>query len=85
MLRTRFTDLLGLDYPIMSAPMSNHSGGQLAAAVSLAGASGRLGAPTTSVRSGCESKFPISAAGPVAPLVLDSLRSSSSTTQQTSK
>lgn len=43
MLRTRFTELLGLDYPIMSAPMSNHSGGQLAAAVSLAGGLGTFG------------------------------------------
>ena len=43
MLRTRFTDLLGLDYPIMSAPMSNHSGGTLAAAVSLAGGLGAFG------------------------------------------
>ena len=43
MLRTRFTDLLGLDYPVMSAPMSNHSGGQLAAAVSLAGGLGAFG------------------------------------------
>ena len=43
MLRTRFTDILGLDYPIMSAPMSNHSGGTLAAAVSLAGGLGTFG------------------------------------------
>ena len=43
MLRTRFTDLLGLDYPVMSAPMSNHSGGQIAAAVSLAGGLGTFG------------------------------------------
>ena len=43
MLRTRFTDLLDLAYPIMSAPMSNHSGGQLAAAVSLTGALGAFG------------------------------------------
>ena len=43
MLRTRFTDLLNLDYPVMSAPMSNHSGGQLAAAVSLAGGLGTFG------------------------------------------
>lgn len=43
MLRTRFSDLLGLDYPVMSAPMSNHSGGQLAAAVSLAGGLGSFG------------------------------------------
>ena len=43
MLRTRFTDLLDLDYPVMSAPMSNHSGGELAAAVSLAGGLGTFG------------------------------------------
>ena len=43
MLQTRFTDLLNLDYPIMSAPMSNHSGGQLAAAVSLTGGLGTFG------------------------------------------
>ena len=43
MLRTRFTELLGLDYPVMSAPMSNHSGGRLAAAVSLAGGLGTFG------------------------------------------
>ena len=43
MLHTRFTDLLSLDYPIMSAPMSNHSGGQLAAAVTLAGGLGTFG------------------------------------------
>ena len=43
MLHTRFTELLNLDYPIMSAPMSNHSGGQLAAAVSEAGGLGTFG------------------------------------------
>ena len=43
MLHTRFTGLLGLGYPILSAPMSNHSGGQLAAAVSLAGGLGTFG------------------------------------------
>ena len=43
MLHTRFTELLHLDYPIMSAPMSNHSGGQLAAAVSEAGGLGTFG------------------------------------------
>ena len=43
MLKTRFTDLLGLDHPVMSAPMSNHSGGQLAAAVTLAGGLGTFG------------------------------------------
>lgn len=43
MLKTRFTDLLGLQYPIMSAPMSNHSGGRLAAAVCQAGGLGTFG------------------------------------------
>ena len=43
MLQTRFTELLGLINPIMSAPMSNHSGGQLAAAVSGAGGLGTFG------------------------------------------
>ena len=43
MLQTRFTQLLGLDYPVMSAPMSNHSGGTLAAAVSEAGGLGTFG------------------------------------------
>ena len=43
MLETRFTQLLGLDFPVMSAPMSNHSGGRLAAAVSLAGGLGTFG------------------------------------------
>ena len=43
MLQTRFTDLLNLDYPILSAPMSNHSGARLATAVSLAGGLGTFG------------------------------------------
>ena len=43
MLQTRFTDLLGLSLPIMSAPMSNHSGGTLAAAVSEVGGLGTFG------------------------------------------
>ncbi len=43
MLRTRFTDLFDLDYPVMSAPMALHSGGRLAAAVSDAGALGSFG------------------------------------------
>ncbi len=43
MLRTRFSKLLNLDYPVMSAPMSNHSGGQLATAVTLTGGLGTFG------------------------------------------
>lgn len=48
MLRTRLTDLLGLDYPIVSAPMAKMSGGQLAAAVSASGALGTFGAVSPS-------------------------------------
>ena len=43
MLPSRFTNLLGLSLPVMSAPMSNHSGGRLAAAVSEAGGLGTFG------------------------------------------
>ncbi len=43
MINTRFTDMLGLSFPVMSAPMSNHSGGQLTAAVSLVGGLGTFG------------------------------------------
>lgn len=44
MLRTRFTEMFGLDYPVMSAPMTSHSGGTLAGAVSAAGGLGSFGA-----------------------------------------
>jgi len=43
MLRTRFTEMFGLDHPVMSAPMAQHSGGTLAAAVSAAGGLGSFG------------------------------------------
>ncbi len=43
MLKTRITELLGIEYPIMSAPMAMHSGGRLAAAVSKAGGLGSFG------------------------------------------
>jgi nitronate monooxygenase len=46
MLRTRFTEMFSLQYPIMSAPMTEHSGGTLAAAVSAAGGLGSFGALT---------------------------------------
>jgi nitronate monooxygenase len=44
MLKTRITEMFGVDYPIMSAPMAMHSGGRLAAAVSKAGGIGSFGA-----------------------------------------
>ncbi len=43
MLRTRLTEMFGLKYPVMSAPMALHSGGRLAAAVSQAGGLGSFG------------------------------------------
>src|SRR3954470_10903920 len=46
MIRTRFTDMFGLDHPVMSAPMARHSGGTLAAAVSAAGGLGSFGGIT---------------------------------------
>lgn len=46
MIRTRFTEMFGLEHPMMSAPMANHSGGTLAAAVSAAGGLGSFGGNT---------------------------------------
>lgn len=43
MITTRISNLFGLEYPIMSAPMTMHSGGTLAAAVSRIGALGSFG------------------------------------------
>jgi nitronate monooxygenase len=44
MLVTRVTELFGIDYPVMSAPMAMHSGATLASAVSNAGGLGSFGA-----------------------------------------
>jgi nitronate monooxygenase len=46
MLKTRFTEQFGLQYPIMSAPMAMHVGGTLAGAVCEAGALGSFGGVT---------------------------------------
>jgi nitronate monooxygenase len=43
MLHTRFTELFGITYPIMSAPMGLHSGGHLAGAVTAGGGLGSFG------------------------------------------
>lgn len=42
-IHTRFTELFGLEHPVMSAPMAMHSGGRLAGAVSAAGGLGSFG------------------------------------------
>jgi nitronate monooxygenase len=47
MIRTRFTEMFRLEHPVMSAPMAEHSGGTLAAAVSAAGGLGSFGGFTT--------------------------------------
>ena len=49
MINTRFGELFGLSYPIVSAPMGLMSGGKLAAAVSNAGGLGTFGATTASL------------------------------------
>lgn len=49
MLKTRLTELLGIRYPIISAPMARTSGGRLAAAVSSAGGLGTFGGVSTAV------------------------------------
>src|SRR5215813_2333737 len=43
MIHPRFTELIGLKYPIMFEPMTLHSGGTLAAAVSKSGGLGSFG------------------------------------------
>ena len=43
MIRTRLCDLLGIEHPILNAPMAGTAGGELAAAVSEAGGFGMIG------------------------------------------
>ena len=43
MLYTKLAEMLGISYPVMSAPMTMHCGGRLAAAVSQAGGLGSFG------------------------------------------
>ena len=47
MLKTRITELFGIRYPIISAPMVGYSGGSLAAAVSSAGGLRTFGAASS--------------------------------------
>jgi nitronate monooxygenase len=48
-IRSSFSDLFGLRFPIMNAPMGNAAGGTLAGAVSNAGALGMIGGSGTPV------------------------------------
>jgi nitronate monooxygenase len=43
MIRTRLTERLGIEHPILLAPMAMVAGGELAAAVSSAGGLGLIG------------------------------------------
>ena len=43
MIKTRLTERLGIDHPVIQAPMAGAAGGQLAAAVSSAGGLGLIG------------------------------------------
>ncbi|HEY5869023.1 MAG TPA: nitronate monooxygenase [Candidatus Tectomicrobia bacterium] len=52
MLKTRITELFGIRYPIISAPMVGYSGGSLAAAVSSAGGLGTFGAASSTISVG---------------------------------
>lgn len=52
MLKTRLTEMLGIHYPIISAPMIRMSGGRLAATVSLAGGLGTFGCVNAAGTSG---------------------------------
>lgn len=47
MARTRLRDVLGIDYPLISAPMGGVAGGELATAVSVAGGLGMIGMGST--------------------------------------
>ena len=47
MIRTRFTEMFGLQHPVMCAPMAMHSGATLAAAVAAAGAMGSFSGHST--------------------------------------
>jgi nitronate monooxygenase len=46
MIRTRFTELFGIDHPVMLAPMAMRTDGGVAAAVSVAGGFGSFGGVT---------------------------------------
>lgn len=54
MLKTRITELFGVRYPIIAAPMVRYRGGNLAAAVSAAGGLGTFGAAGRALRQPAE-------------------------------
>ena len=52
MIATPLTELLGVDVPLISAPMTPQAGGRLARAVSEAGAFGMIGIEETDTEEG---------------------------------
>ena len=67
MIRTPLTDLLGITSPILNAPMTPQAGGQLARAVSEAGAFGMLGFDEDESEGAIEAQLAILARRPRVP------------------
>ena len=67
MIATALTELLGIDMPIVSAPMTPQAGGGLARAVSEAGAFGMLGIEETDTEAGIAEQLALIKAGPAVP------------------
>ena len=67
MIRTPLTDLLGITSPILNAPMTPQAGGQLARAVSEAGAFGMLGFDEDESEDAIEAQLAILARRPRVP------------------
>jgi nitronate monooxygenase len=67
MIATALTELLGIEVPIMSAPMTPQAGGRLARAVSEAGAFGMLGIEEIDTEAGIAEQLALVKAGPAVP------------------
>jgi nitronate monooxygenase len=67
MIATSLTELLGVEVPIVSAPMTPQAGGRLARAVSEAGAFGMLGIEETDTDTGIAEQLALVTAGPAVP------------------
>ena len=67
MIATRLTELLGVEVPLISAPMTPQAGGRLARAVSEAGAFGMVGIEETDTEEGIEAELAIMQAGAPVP------------------
>lgn len=65
-MRTKLTQLLGVRYPVLNAPMTPQAGGALACAVSDAGAFGMLGFDEDEAPESLREQLRLLAAGPIA-------------------